>query len=229
MRVRPSRWMALCFALGSACFLIAPFPGFAQLVGDAADSVTFFAGSVLFTIGGALQSWLAWPHRRSAGSGRAAWWSAITQSAGTLFFNVTTYTAMHTAITSTEYDRLVWRPDWRGSICFLISGAIAYHASQRGRWHGWLPRRGGAGWWQPAVNLLGCIFFGISAIAGYVVPETGSMLDQAAANWNTSLGAACFLACALDTLRTGRASKMPFRRRLGEFEHEVEGHARRVT
>ena len=45
--------------------------------------------------------------------------------------------------------------------------------------------RGGEGWWQPAVNLLGCIFFGISAVAGYVVPSTGSMLDLAAANWNT--------------------------------------------
>ena len=33
------------------------------------------------------------------------------------------------------------------------------------------------------------------------------MLDQAAANWNTSLGAACFLACALDTLRTESASE----------------------
>jgi hypothetical protein len=105
---------------------------------------------------------------------------------------------MHTALTSAEYDQLVWRPDWRGSICFLVSGAIAYHASPR---HGWLPARDGAGWWLTAINLLGCIFFGISAIAGYVVPSNGSMIDQAASNWNTSLGAACFLACALNTLR----------------------------
>ena len=214
--------MAVCFAFGSACFLIAPFPGFAQLVGDAADSVIFFSGSVLFTIGGALQSWLAWPERSSKRGGRAAWWSAITQSAGTLFFNVTTYAAMHTAVTSDEYDRLVWRPDWRGSICFLVSGVIAYHASQRRRWHGWLPLREGTGWWQPAVNLLGCIFFGVSAVAGYVVPATGSMISQAAANWNTALGAACFLACALDTLRTGVASKMPLRRRLHHLESELE-------
>ena len=27
------RWMALCFAIGSLCFLIGPFPGYAQLVG----------------------------------------------------------------------------------------------------------------------------------------------------------------------------------------------------
>src|SRR5207302_9080512 len=176
----------------------------------------------LFTLGGALQSQLAWTERRTPDGGRAGWWSAIVQSAGTLFFNVTTYAAMHTALTSSEYNRLVWRPDWRGSICFLVSGAIAYRASPRRRWHGWLPGRRGAGWWQPAVNLLGCVFFGISAIAGYVVPSTGSMLDQAAANWNTALGAACFLACALDTLHTGETSKMPARRWLRELERSVE-------
>jgi hypothetical protein len=92
--------------------------------------------------------------------------------------------------------------------------------------HGWLPVRGGAGWWQPAVNLLGCIFFGISAVAGYVVPSTGSMLDLAAANWNTSLGAACFLACALDTLHTDRVSKMPLGGRLRKLEHRLEADVR---
>jgi hypothetical protein len=222
------RWMALCFALGSTCFLIGPFPGYVQLVGESADAITFFVGSILFTLGGALQSWLAWPERRSPGGGRAAWWAAIVQSAGTLFFNVTTYQAMHTALTSPDYNRLVWRPDWRGSICFLVSGTIAYVASPRGGWHGWRPVRGEAGWWQPAVNLLGCVFFGISAVAGYVVPSTGSMLDLAAANWNTSLGAACFLACALDTLHTGKTSKVSFRTRFHELEHELEADARRV-
>jgi hypothetical protein len=198
------RWMAGCFALGSTCFLIGPFPGYAQLVGESADAITFFVGSILFTAGGGLQSWLAWAERG------AGWWAAIVQSAGTLFFNVTTYQAMHTALTSSEYNKLVWRPDWRGSICFLVSGAIAYRASAR---RGWLPARGGPGWWQEGVNLLGCVFFGISAVAGYVVPSTGSMIDQAAANWNTALGAACFLACALDTLHTDRASKLPHSRR----------------
>jgi len=221
--------MALFFALGSTCFLIGPFPGYAQLVGDRADAITFFVGSILFTTGGALQSLLAWPGRRSPGGGRAAWWSAVVQSAGTLFFNVTTYQALHVATTSADYDRLVWRPDWRGSICFLVSGAIAYRASRRRAWRAWLPVRGGEGWWQPAVNLLGCVFFGISAVAGFVVPSTGSMLDLAAANWNTSLGAACFLACAVDTLRTDRASKMPVRRELRELEHELERDLRRVT
>src|SRR5262245_18283786 len=218
------RWMALCFALGSTCFLVGPFPGYVQLVGESANAITFFVGSILFTFGGALQSWLAWPERRSPGGGRAAWWAAIVQSAGTLFFNITTYQAMHTAVTSPEYDRLVWRPDWRGSVCFLVSGTIAYLASPRRGWRGWRPVRGGAGWWPPAVNLLGGNFFGISAVAGYVVPSSGSMLDLAAANWNTSLGAACFLACALDTLHTGRSTKVSLRARL----HKLEADARRV-
>ena len=218
--------MALCFALGSACFLVGPFPGYAQLVGETADAVTFFVGSILFTAGGALQSWLAWPGRHAPGGGRAAWWAAVIQSAGTLFFNVTTYQAMHTAITSSEYDKLVWRPDAFGSICFLISGAIAYRASPR---RGWLPVRMDRGWWQPGINLLGCVFFGISAVAGYVVPSTGSVFDLAAANWNTSLGAACFLACALDTLHTDEASKMPGRRRLRELERELESDVRQAV
>jgi hypothetical protein len=55
------------------------------------------------------------------------------------------------------------------------------------------------------------------------------MLDQAAANWNTALGAACFLACALDTLHTERASKTPVRRRLSRLEHELESNGRRVS
>jgi hypothetical protein len=192
------RWMALLFAAGSACFLVGPFPGYLELVGPEAVGVTFFAGSILFTAGGALQTWLALPGRRSPGPGRAAWRAAAVQSAGTLFFNVTTFLGMHTALTDPHYDRLVWRPDALGSICFLVSGAIAYRASER---PGWRPARGRPGWWQPGVNLLGCVFFGISAVAGYVVPETGSMVDLAAANWNTAAGAACFLTCAVAGIR----------------------------
>jgi len=196
--------MALAFALGSTCFLVGPFPGYASLVGAKADAITFFVGSIFFTIGGALQSYLAYPARNESDAGRAAWLAAIIQSAGTLFFNVTTYQALHTALDNPDYNRLVWRPDALGSICFLVSGFIAYRASPR---RGWRPARGVHGWWEPGVNLLGCVFFGISAIAGYVVPSTGSLLDLAACNWNTALGAACFLACALATLWSGHTLK----------------------
>src|SRR4051794_3438183 len=110
-----TRAMALLFALGATCFLVAPFPGFAGLVGETADAATFFAGSLFFTAGGALQVWGA------AGGPRTAWWAAVTQSAGTVFFNASTWRALHTALTDPAYDRLVWRPDALGSICFLVS------------------------------------------------------------------------------------------------------------
>ena len=104
------RWMATFFAAGSACFLVGPFPGYVQLVGATADAVTFFVGSILFTLGGALQTWLALRHRHDA-AGRAALWAAAIQSAGTLFFNVSTFQALHTAFSNPDYNRLVWRPD----------------------------------------------------------------------------------------------------------------------
>ena len=113
----------------------------------------------------------------------------------------------------------MWRPDAFGSICFLVSGVIAYRAGAR---NGWRPAHDQPGWWEPSINLLGCILFGISAVAGYLVPSTGSILDLAAANWTTGVGAACFLACALATLRTGRTSKSPRFRRLRALEHAVE-------
>jgi len=211
--------MALFFATGSTCFLIGPLEAYANLVGGRADAVTFFVGSILFTAGGALQSVLAYGSRRRSLAGRAGWLAAIIQSAGTLFFNVTTFMALHVAVTSSKYDRMVWRPDAFGSICFLVSGMIAYRASAR---RGWLPVRGARGWWESGVNLLGCIFFGISAIAGYADPSTGSLIAERLANWNTTLGAACFLACAVATLFTGRTLKSPRFRRLAVLERDLQ-------
>ena len=200
------RAMAIAFAIGSTGFLIAPFPGYINLVGPTADAATFFVASLFFTAGGALQSALAWPGRHGGPTGRGAWWAAIIQSAGTLFFNVTTFRALSTTIDNPQYDKLVWRPNAYGSICFLISGAIAYCAAPR---RGVRLAREEPGWWQPGVNLLGCVFFGISAIAGVVLPSTGSVLDLAAANFTTGLGALCFLVCALGALRELHGAPSP--------------------
>jgi hypothetical protein len=111
-------------------------------------------------------------------------------------------------------------------------GGLLEHRVQRLERAEWivlsLPARGRSGWWQPAVNLLGCIFFGISAIAGYVVPSTGSVIDLAAANWNTALGAACFLACALATLLTGTTFKSPKLAGLHRLEADLKRDVQRV-
>ena len=109
----------------------------------------------------------------------ATWWSAAIQFAGTLFFNLSTGDVLRSDLSTLQEDRLVWAPDVFGSVCFLASGVLAYRVSTR-------PRT------MAAINLAGCVFFMISAVAAYVVPDTGSILDLAAANWNTALGALCF-------------------------------------
>jgi hypothetical protein len=157
----------------------------------------FFVGSIFFTSAAALQlaqSVVARPPRL------LDWSSSAVQLAGTVFFNLSTFHALETGLNATEYDHLVWAPDAAGSICFLVAGYLAY-ASVCGRFL-CRPRRAYA-WWIAAVNLLGCIAFGISAIASYVIPATGSTLDLARANAFTALGALCFLIGAVLLLPEG--------------------------
>ena len=67
------------------------------------------------------------------------------------------------------------------------------------------PRPRDRGWWIAVINLAGSIAFGVSAVAGYIVPATGDYLDLAAANASTVVGALCFLAGALLLLVGRRA------------------------
>lgn len=174
--------------MGSACFFIGPFPGFIQLVGSGADGAVFFAGSVFFTLAALLEvreSTL----RLGRWAADSSWWSAAVQFVGTLLFNVSTFLAMQDGLSTHQENRLVWAPDLFGSAAFLISGALAYRVADRARRsHG----RRDRDWTMAAVNFAGCILFGVSAIASYVVPSTGSTLDLAAANFTTALGALCF-------------------------------------
>ena len=172
------RRIGVLFAIGSTCFLIGPFPGFVDLVGAVADAAVFFAGSIFFTSAAFLQ------FRQSSGRDRVA--TAI-QLVGTVYFNVSTFRSLLDSIDDSAVDRLIWRPDAIGSVLFLISGVLAFLAVRHERT---ADRRE---WRIAAINLLGCVLFGVSAVASYVVPETGDVLDLAAANWSTGLGALCFL------------------------------------
>ena len=184
------RLIAAGFALGSLCFIVGPFPGVVQLVGPGADAVIFFVGSILFTFAASVELRQATLRRGTRFGADATWWSAAVQWIGTLLFNLDTYDAMQTGLSSSQEDRLIWTPDLIGSVCFLVSGALAYRVAARGAHEG-------RGWHMAVINLAGCVLFMVSALASYVVPDTGSILALAAANWTTSLGAACFLICAV--------------------------------
>ncbi len=112
------------------------------------------------------------------------------QLAGTLFFNVSTFFALDSALSAKRADLVVWSPDAFGSICFLVASQLAY-AEVGHHWISWHPRD--TGWQIAALNMLGSIFFGISAIAGWVVPSSGDLLDAALDTSGTFWGAICFL------------------------------------
>jgi hypothetical protein len=186
---RATWWVGVLFAIGSTCFLVGPFPGFVELVGSRVDGMVFFVGSIFFTSAATLQL------LTTANAWRGLdWWASAVQVAGTIFFNVSTFDALREGLDVNEYNRLVWAPDAFGSICFLVSGYLAYYAVC-GRL-ACRPRRTRE-WWIAAINLLGCVAFGVSAITSYVIPSTGSALDLARANATTAFGALCFLVGAL--------------------------------
>jgi hypothetical protein len=180
------RAISIGFSIGSLCFLVGPFPGFVHLVGAEADAAVFFAGSIFFTFAALLEVREATVRRGRRWGRDPSWWSAAVQFIGTLLFNVSTYNALQDSLTIQEENRLIWTPDLVGSIAFLISGVLAYRVAAA-------TGRRDRDWRLAAVNLAGCILFGISAIGAYIVPSTGTELDLAAANLGTALGALCFL------------------------------------
>ena len=198
---RASWWIAVLFAIGATCFLVAPFPGFVEWVGSAADGVVFFVGSIFFTSAALLQ-WLETintasdpTHARrfrvvSFEPHRIDWWVCGVLLVGTLFFNVTTFQALQSGLDANQYNKLVWRPDAAGCICFLVSGYLAY-AEVCG--NAFWTRRRGLDWKIAAWNLVGCVAFGIAAIASYWVPSQGSTINLAATNAFTAFGGLCFL------------------------------------
>ncbi|MGZ4615733.1 MAG: hypothetical protein ACXV4A_09240 [Actinomycetes bacterium] len=202
-----SWWIGVLFAIGSTCFLVAPFPGFLQAVGSTVDSAVFFVGSLFFTSAAALQLVDSLESRGD----RLDVWSSLVQLGGTLLFNVSTFRAMNEQIGDTSYNRLVWAPDALGSILFLISGYLAYVAVCGGLFR--RPPRTRQ-WTIAAVNLVGCVAFGVSAVGAYLVPSTGDVLALGAANFGTAFGALCFLVGALLLLpvRTATVSSPTGRR-----------------
>jgi hypothetical protein len=187
--------MGVLFAIGASCFALGALPGYVGAVGDHADGVTFFVGSLFFTTAGYLQY-------RESGDGRAFCWhprraewvAATVQLAGTLCFNASTFHALEQSLSADAVNDLVWRPDVYGSICFLVASSIAWYCVAR-RWWTWRPRA--LAWWIAGLNLIGSIAFGVSAVASKVVPETDQVRNVTLMNLGTFVGALGFLIAAV--------------------------------
>jgi len=216
----PSRWLratAWGFIIGSTLFALGvPL----SLVAGLSPSVagwTFFAGSIFFTAAALLQflssrealepleatsprGWLT-----AVGRPRTTDWTASAlQFVGTLAFNLSTFRAAVDATGETGPYSLVWRPDVIGSILFLVSSWIAFAPEVRWRRHRHARNRS---WAIGALNFLGSVLFGLSAIGAYLVPAEDTLLNVQWANGGTVLGALCFLAGAI--LLLPRRSRRP--------------------
>jgi hypothetical protein len=126
-----------------------------------------------------------WAPRR----GDRNWLAAATQFPGTLFFNISTLAATIHNVMAAEEDRYVWRPDFFGSILFLVSSAYAILALGHG-FASWRPHL--LPWWIAWLNMAGSVAFMVSAIFSYVLPSTGGLIDEPLANAGTFVGAVCF-------------------------------------
>lgn len=185
------------FAIGSTLFAVGACPGYVGLVGDVATNITFFAGSIFFTLAGFIQFRLTGRWQRGNWKSREAWddwWSAAVQFIGTLCFNVSTFLALFLNAGSAQYMSGVWKPDAWGSVCFLIASALAVVATSHTK-SLWDPDA--RNWWSTWLNMAGSVLFGISAIAAYIAPGSGDPLSTEWVNLGTFLGAICFLVAAL--------------------------------
>lgn len=198
-------WIGLLFAIGSTCFLLGPIPAYADAVGTQVTALTYFVGSLFFTTAAFLSyaqvirqdghRWFGWSPQLMG------FWAALIQLVGTVYFNITTFAGL-LSLDPQQAERIVWRPDAIGSICFLVSSAIAF-AEAGHRWFSWRP--GHRDWQITALNMWGSVFFGVSALGAYILAD-GSLYEAAWANGGTFLGAACFLAASILMMPEGRAT-----------------------
>jgi hypothetical protein len=212
MRCRPralNALIAVLFMIGSACFALGTVPAYISAVGGVTDAITYFVGSIFFTSASFSQllqaqspEMVADPAHENGWRGALVvrawrphdkgWLAAATQFPGTLAFNVSTLFAVSTELTASQAHQLVWVPDFVGSILFLVSSLFAILAVGPA-----LEIEARMITWQVAwLNMIGSIFFMMSAVGSYVLPASTREINARWATLGTALGALCFFAGA---------------------------------
>ena len=196
----------MLFIIGSTLFALGAVPYYSEAAGLRATSLTFFTGSVFFTSAAFLQ------YRESVDGvpavdnpqdrrfwvwapGNVGWLACAVQFAGTLWFNWSTGNAV----------RVEPRRRRRGpaSVATRRVGLDRLPRRQRARLDGRPSATSSMGsrkprlWWIAVANLLGSVAFGVSAVAGYVVPTSDDVWNAEVSNLGTLVGAICFLIGAI--------------------------------
>lgn len=187
--------MGYGFGIGSTLFAIGAIMAVLQ-ANLVATNVVYALGAVFFTSAAAVQMRAAEsrkPRRRWADPD---WMSAAIQFVGTLEFNVMTIRAVAMSFDPTIPYSQVWDPDVIGSALFLISSWVAWHPIAREKRHRVIHGRSA---FITLSNMLGSIFFGLSAWGAALLPD-GTYQSLFWSNAGTFIGALFFLVAAIATV-----------------------------
>ncbi len=204
-------WIALLFMVGSAHFALGALFGVTPELKTALEfddqeiAWTLFQGSLFFTSAAYLQWFEAINNDLIEAKPRGRPWrffalrprnlgfiASAVQFAGTLLFNANTGDALIQDLDWREQGLLIWTPNLLGSICFLIASQAALMEVSHAFWS-WRPRD--LSWWIAAINMLGSLFFMLSALWSFVTPS-GDAIRPLLANLGTLGGALCFFTAA---------------------------------
>lgn len=208
-----NRYIGISFAVGAFLFGLASILVFCTIQWPGLNNlanVTFFAGSIPFTLAAALQhfqsanmepsdynrqnvvktsqiQFIGWYPRNTG------WWSTFTQLLGTIAFNVSTFNSIAAPTQSSLSFLEIWAPNFEGSVLFLISGYLALIEVANKYWS-WQPKR--LSWQIVFINLLGCVAFMIAAVTPSSPEQNKFDWIWLYSNTYTLIGAICFFAGA---------------------------------
>ncbi len=110
-----------------------------------------------------------------------------------MLFNVNTFDACHGTHTALGTSIFVWVPDMTGSVLFLVASFFAWIEIFH---DGYVKRFRSFTWWVVWLNIMGSVFFQISAVYAWTNPLTGTVANSYRSIIFTLLGAFCFFAGA---------------------------------
>lgn len=204
-------WIGVLFMMGASGFVVASIVSLNDdsSVSDFTKNLTFFIGSLFFTAAAYLQYlesinaditnsehftkdkknwvWLAFRHKN------LGFLSSASQLMGTLFFNLNTFNSLYFSFTFLQEDLFIWMPNMIGSMLFIMSALFGWLEVSRDK-H--VKSFRSLSWWIIWINILGSIFFQLSAIKSYVLLNSGELIGPEALLEYTLYGAICFLIAA---------------------------------
>lgn len=204
-------WIGILFMIGSTGFIAGSimYLYFGNLLSDFTKNLTFFIGSIFFTSAAYLQYlesinaditnknyfnkakkkwvWFAFPHKN------LGFLSSASQLVGTILFNINTFNPLYFNLTFLEEDLFIWVPNMIGSILFLTASFFAWLEIYKDK-H--LKPFRSISWWVIWINILGSVFFQLSAIKSYVCLNSGKLVGSTASLEYTLYGAVCFFIAA---------------------------------